>query len=251
MKTKTYTVTGKSGANLRALPSGKSKIVTTLPKGADCTVIADFSASNTAGGTTTKYLCIKHGGQYLWAAAGLLGEQKETHLESAAKWAKVVYGKIAALGCKHKGGAASYEEICEKKITTCSTSVSAVLQKAGVLKMGGKLGHTKADGHGGKTKTTAKKAIYGLEYLIPGTYTIVKIGKKYADMDEKYKKAGIVYVQDSNICISAGGGYIYSTNQGSIQYKNGKYVCTRVKSGYPFRAKILFAIVPKDGRRKE
>ena len=247
MTTKTYTVTGKSGANLRALPSGKSETITTLPKGADCTVIADFSASNSAGGTTTKYLCVQHGGKYLWCAASLLTVKaaKVDHLAQSAKWAKTIYDKIVALGCKHKGGATSYEEICTKKVTTCSTSVSAVLQQAGVLKHGKKLGHTVKDGHGGKTKTTAKKAIYGMEYLIPGTYTIHKVGKKYSEMPSAYKKPGIVYVQDSNICISAGGGYIYSTNEGSIQYKGGEYVCTRVKSGYPVRATILFAIVPK------
>jgi len=246
MTTKTYTVTGKSGANLRELPSGKSKIITMLPKGADCTVIADFSASNTDG-KATKYLCVQHGGKYLWCAASLLTVKaaKVDHLAQSAKWAKTIYDKIVALGCKHKGGATSYEEICTKKVTTCSTSVSAVLQKAGVLRHGKKLGHTKADGHGGKTKTTAAKAIYGLEYLIPGTYTIVKLFKKYSELPEKYKKAGIVYVQDSNICISAGGGYIYSTNEGHVQVKGGRYVCTRVKSGYPFTSKILYAIVPK------
>jgi len=247
MKLKLYTVTGKSGANLRALPSGKSEIVTMLPKGADCAVIADFSATNSAGGSTTKYLCVKHGGKYLWAAAGNFAQKKEhvNYLAQTAAGAKKVYAAVVDVGCRHAGGATTLAEIRKRRVTTCSSSVTAALKLGGLMKSG-KLGHTKADGHGGATKTTAKKTIYGLEYLIPGTYTIVKIGKKYADMDEKYKKAGIVYVQDSNICISAGDGYIYSTNEGHVQVKNGRYVRTRVKSGYPFTSKILFAIVPKN-----
>ena len=246
MTTKTYTVTGKSGANLRALPSGKSEIVTMLPKGADCTVIADFTASNTAGGETTKYLCVKHGGKYLWCAASLLAvkSEKVNYLAKVAEAAKKVYAAVVDVGCRHAGGATTLAEIRKKRVTTCSSSVTASLKLGGVMKSG-KLGHTKADGHGGKTKTTGKKAIYGLEYLIPGTYTIVKLFKKYSELPEKYKKAGIVYVQDSNICISAGGGYIYSTNEGHVQVKGGRYVCTRVKSGYPFTSKILYAIVPK------
>jgi len=246
MNTKTYTVTGKSGANLRALPSGKSEIVTMLPKGADCAVIADFSATNTAGGTATKYLCVKHGNRFLWAAAGNFAPKKEhvNYLAQTAAGAKKVYATVVQVGCRHKGGATTLVEIREKRVTTCSSSVTASLKLGGLMKSG-KLGHTKADGHGGATKTTAKKAIYGLEYLIPGTYDIVKLGKKFAELPEKYKKAGIVYVQDSNICISAGGGYIYSTNEGHVQVKNGRYVCTKVKSGYPFTSEILYAIVPK------
>ena len=246
MTTKPYTVTGKSGANLRALPSGKSEIITMLPKGADCAVVTDFTASNTAGGATTKYLCVKHGGQYLWCAASLLAvkPEKVNYLAKVAEAAKKVYAAVVDVGCRHAGGATTLAEIRKKRVTTCSSSVTASLKLGGLMKSG-KLGHTKADGHGGKTKTTAKKAIYGLEYLIPGTCDIVKLGKKYAELPEKYRKAGIVYVQDSNICISAGGGYIYSTNEGHVQVKNGRYVCTKVKSGYPFRAKILFAIVPK------
>ena len=244
MTTKTYTVTGKSGANLRALPSGKSEIVTMLPKGADCAVVTDFTASNTAGGATTKYLCIKHGGKYLWCAASLLAVKVQNYLAKVADGAKKVYAAVVDVGCRHAGGATTLAEIRKKRVTTCSSSVTASLKLAGLMKSG-KLGHTKADGHGGATKTTAKKAIYGLEYLIPGTCDIVKLGKKFAELPEKYKKAGIVYVQDSNICISAGGGYIYSTNEGHVQVKGGRYVCTRVRSGYPFRAKILYAIVPK------
>lgn len=170
---------------------------------------------------------------------------KIDYLSLSAKYMKTVYDKIVSIHCKHAGGATTYEEICKKKVTTCSTSVSAVLQKAGVLQKGKKLGHTTKDGHGGSTKTTYKKALYGTEYLVPGTYSIVKIGKKFADLDDEYKKPGIVYVQDSNICMYAGGGYIYSTNQGSVQYKDGRYIKDKVKTGYPFTSKILYVIVPK------
>lgn len=168
-----------------------------------------------------------------------------TPLALAAKWMPTVYNKIVELGCAHKSGATGYEQIISKKITTCSASVSAVLQKAGVLPSGKLVSHTSADGKSGSTKTTIAKAISGYGNLIAGTYDIVRIGKTYANMSSAYKKAGIVYVQDSNICMCAGDGSIYSTNEGSIQYKNGKYVKDKVSSGYPFTSQILYAIVPK------
>ena len=52
-------------------------------------------------------------------------------------------------------------------------------------------------------------------------------------------------MQDSNICISAGGGEIFSTNEGKIQMKGKRYVRTKVKSGYPVTHIIDFALRPK------
>lgn len=159
--------------------------------------------------------------------------------------ADVVYGEIVELGCTHAIGSKCLEDIRKTKKTTCNASVSSTTQRAGISKTGKIVGHTPKDGQGGKTKTTPAKAIKGIEYLIPGTYDIVEVRKKYDDMPAPLKDAGIIYVQDSNECISAGGGYIRSTNEGSGQMKNGKYVNTKVKSGYPFTNPILYAIVPR------
>lgn len=159
--------------------------------------------------------------------------------------ADVVYGEIVELGCTHATGSKCLEDIRKTKKTTCNASVSSTTQRAGISKTGKIVGHTPKDGQGGKTKTTPAKAIKGIEYLIPGTYDIVEVRQKYDDMPAPLKDAGIIYVQDSNECISAGGGYIRSTNEGSGQMKNGKYVNTKVKSGYPFTSPILYAIVPR------
>jgi hypothetical protein len=194
----------------------------------------------------TGYGKLKSGAGWLPLAGLAVSKAGTGCLALAEKWMPVVYDKVVELGCKHESGAKSYEEIVAKKITTCSTSVSAVLQKAGVLSNGKLVSHTAKDGDGGSTKTTIAKAISGTGNLVSGTYDIVKIGKTYPNMDSKYKKPGIVYVQDSNICMCAGDGVIYSTNEGTVQYKNGHYVQDKVSSGYPFTSKILYAIVPRE-----
>lgn len=170
---------------------------------------------------------------------------KIDYLQRVSDFAPIVYDKIVEIGCKHKSGATTFEEIVSKKITTCNMSVCAVLQKAGLLQSGKKIGHTTKDGKSGSTKTTIEKALTGLSNLKSGSYTVAKTNCVYDKLDAKYKKSGVVYVQDSNLCLCAGGGYIYSTNEGTIQYKNGKYVKTKVDSGYPFTSKILYCIVPK------
>lgn len=209
--------------------------------------------AGSAKAATYTVTAVKNGYGKLKSGAGwikLIGLEvcsvsEPSHLELAAKWMPIVYNKIVELGCKHKSGATTYEEIISKKITTCSTSVSAVLQKAGVLPNGKKVSHTTKDGDGGSTKNSIAKAISGYKNLIEGTCDIVKIGTTYAKMSSAYKKAGVVLVQDSNICMVAGDGSIYSTNEGTIQYKNNRYVKNKVTSGYPFTSKILYAIIPK------
>lgn len=167
-----------------------------------------------------------------------------SHLKRAAYWMPVVYDKIVTIGASHKSGAKDYEDIIAKKITTCNDSVRAVLIKAGVLKPGASFGHTTKDGKSGATKKTPESAIKGLNNLIPGTYDLVRVNCVYNDLGSAYKKAGIVYIQDSNACMCAGDGWIFSTNEGSIQVKNGCYVQTKVKSGYPFNHKILYVLIP-------
>lgn len=173
------------------------------------------------------------------------GKKVESNQQKLAKSSNTVYGGIAKVGCYHKSGATTYEEIIKRKITTCSSSVTAALKLAGLMKKG-KLGHTKPDGHGGKTKTKLEKAVYGLEYIDLSKFEVKKFFKKFGELPKEWQEAGIVYVQDSNICISADGGEIYSTNEGKIQMKGKRYVRTKVKSGYPVTHIINFALRPKD-----
>ena len=161
--------------------------------------------------------------------------------------AEIVYRTVIESKCRHRSGAMTLEEIRRKRITTCNTSVSVSLQLAGILQKGRKIGHTHAVGSNAavRKKNTISSAIYGTKYLRKDRCQIVKIGKKYSQIPAEYKKRGVVYIQDSNSCISAGGGNIYSTNEGRGQMKHGIYVKNEVRSGYPFSSPILYVIVPK------
>jgi GH25 family lysozyme M1 (1,4-beta-N-acetylmuramidase) len=162
------------------------------------------------------------------------------------KTAKKVYGAVVKVGCRHKSGAATLAEIIAKRITTCSSSVTASLKEAELMKTG-KLGHRPKDGHGGKTKTTPEKVFYGLEYLDKSKVDIIMLGGKlYKDLPEKYRKPGIVIGQDSNIFITGEDGYNFTTNEGHNQMKHGCYVRDRMKNGYTHTHGCLAAIVPKE-----
>ena len=85
-----------------------------------------------------------------------------------------------------------------------------------------------------------------MKNLISGTYRIVRVNRLFKDIQPKYNKKGIVYVYDSNIAINAGDGYIYSCNDGSTQLENGKYIKNKMRGGYCFTSKILYAIIPNN-----
>jgi N-acetylmuramoyl-L-alanine amidase/peptidoglycan L-alanyl-D-glutamate endopeptidase CwlK len=162
-----------------------------------------------------------------------------------ANGAQKVYDAVVKYRCRHKSGADTLEEIIEKRITTCSSSVTAALKEAGLMQQG-KLGHRPKDGKSGATKTTPEKVFYGLEYLDKSKVDIVMVDKLYKDLPEKYKRPGVIYAQDSNICISAGNGEIYSTNEGGSQMRDGVYVKDKVDKGYPYSHRILAVIVAKE-----
>lgn len=170
---------------------------------------------------------------------------EQNFLNMVADAAAIVYGEVVKLGCAHATGSKSLADIRKNKTTTCNASASSAMQEGKIAQKGKIVGHTTKDGKNGTSKTTIAKAIKGTEYLIPGTYDIVEVRKKFSDMSGILKTAGVILVQDSNICISAGGGYIYSTNEGSVQMKNKKYVKTKVNTGYPFTSPVIYAIVPR------
>lgn len=242
MNTKNYTVTGPSGVNLRTLPSStEGKVSRTAKKGETLKVVTDWSATNTAGGSSTKYLPVSDSGGVLWASASLVAPSK-TYLQRSAEAAPYVYEAIYNAGCLHKGGAHSLKEIIAQKITTCSSAASAVLQEAGCLEVGKTVSHTAADGKGGKSKTTIEKTVGGWKNL--RHCSVVHAGCTYAQLPDRLKKAGVVYVQDSNICVSAGSNLIYSCNKTGKRYgKNGEAVLRT--AGYPFTSPVIYAIVPE------
>jgi hypothetical protein len=170
-------------------------------------------------------------------------ETKTNYLARTAEAAEKVYGKIVDLHCRHSGGTRSYDQLLKRKKITCGTGVSVALQEAGLLKKGDVITHT-AEGSEKRKLKSVGKAVKNKQRLKKGTYTIYKANCKFSKLPKKYKAAGMVYVQASNICISAGDGYIYTTNQSSRQYKHGHYFKTRMKSGHTHRHKILYVIAP-------
>lgn len=240
MTTKTYTVTGKSGVNLRALPSGKSEIITMLPKGADCAVVTDFTASNSAGGETTKYLCIKHGGKYLWAAEQNLTKKRKNYQNALYNAAVETYPKC--IGCVHGGKnvgkVVSLATERKYKANSCNRQASIAMQEAGLLPVGCIVAHTpKRDG-----KKCIKDAVTGLENL--KHCKALWVNKPYHKLHEELKSPGIVYVYNSNTAISGKDGHIFSCNKSKGYRYKDKSDYDRT-SGYVKESNILVCLVPE------
>lgn len=283
MTTKKYIVTGKEGANLRVLPSSLSQLAMHLEKGAQVSVVEDFTAVNTVG-SATPYLCVEQDGKYLWAVAGNLspaeekvnptgggnnpsvdtqqpseqkpnstgggknpsvgtqppGEQKVNYLTRASAAAKTVYplciGKIHSGSDVGKVG--SLKSLKTHHSLSCNRMMSITLQEAGLLKEGQIVSHTKKRS-GKKTIADAVSNVKALKHC-----KVVWVNKYYRDLPAEYKKAGVAYIQNSNACISAGGGKIWSCNR-SKGYKYKRKSDFYRSSGYPFTSKILVVIVPE------
>lgn len=234
----------KDNLNVRSGPGTKYKQCTFSPLKYG-TKIGYCDEELDANGNTWYY--IKYNGKYGFVASSYI-KKIDSPRKLVVKYSQIIYDRILLLKCKHAGGAKSYDDIVSKRITTCSTSVSVVLQKAGIIPVGKLVSHTNAVKTDIlKKKNTIQKSISGYKYLNKNKCDIVRIGKSYGYMDEKYKKPGIIYVQDSNICINAGGGYIYSTNNALSELnKYGVYIKDKVVSGYCFTSPILYAIIPND-----
>ena len=264
MKIKTYKVIGKEGANIRALPSSTSKLEGHLNTGDKVEIITDFYSQN----GETKYLCIPYNEHFYWTVAANLAEVKESTTtttdkktvatvkepstetkQSASK--KVDYKvKVAeaaakvypeAIGKKHGGVAAKLVKdltsMKKYKVLTCNRIASIAMQQAGILPKGIIVSHT-AKRSGKKKISDAVKNTKFLKHC-----DVIWVNKLYKDLPDKYKKAGCVYYQNSNACISAGNGYVWSCNQSvGHKYIKGEYYRN---SGYPFTSKILVVVVPR------
>jgi hypothetical protein len=263
MTRKTYIVTGKEGANLRVLPSSLSENVGHLEKGTNVQVVEDFTAVNTVGGKTT-YLCVEKDGKYLWAAVGNLTAvektaekatpttqkataekatpttQKVNYLSRAAEAAKKVYP--LCIGKVHSGSDASkvvsLASLKTHHSLSCNRMMSITLQEAGLLEKGQVVSHTKK-AKGKKTISDAVKNVKALKHC-----KVIWVNKLYRDLPAEYKKAGVAYIQNSNACISAGNGRIWSCNK-SKGYKYKRKADYYRSNGYPFNSKILVVIVPE------
>ena len=176
---------------------------------------------------------------------------KTDYLTAAAKAADKVYAKIVELHCVHKSGANTWAKLLSKKRTTCAASGSITYQLAGILPTGKTVNHRKAVGGSDanilRKKSTVNKAMKGAANVPKDKASVIWVGKKYADLPAKYRKKGVMYIQDSNVCVCAGGGAIYSCNNSKGYQVNakGQYVKDKITSGYAFKSPILVVIVPR------
>lgn len=247
-----YKVVNCESLNVRENPSINAKIIKSYDKGSVVFVESGYSKklteinNATKKSTTVTWLKVKVGDKHYYMSNKYL--QKINYLQLCADNADKVYKKIVELGCVHKSGARSYSEIVSKKATTCGVAVSAVMQLSGMVEVGKLVSHTAKIGDESNCvskKNLPSKAITGIGNLKDGTCRVVKIGKKYADMPDQYKKKGIIYLYNSTIAMNAGNGYIYALLDVDYQKKGNKYVKNKLKGNcYPFTHKILYAIVP-------
>ena len=177
--------------------------------------------------------------------------KKIDYLSKAAEAADKLYPKIVSLRCTHASGAKTYAQLLSTKKVTCASSASIAYQLAGILASGDVVGHRDAVGGSDanilRKKSTVSKAMTGVANLPQDKVDVVWVGKKYADLPAKYRQKGVLYIQDSNVCICAGGGAIYSCNgaKGSQLDGKGRYKANKITSGYAFNSPILVAVVPK------
>ena len=116
--------------------------------------------------------------------------------------------------------------------------VSITLQQAGLLPVGSIVAHTaKKSG-----KQSIKDAVTGTDKL--KHCKVLWVNRLYRDLPAAYQQAGCVYIQNSNACISAGNGHIWSCNKSKGYKYKGRSDYDRT-DGYPFTSPILVVIVPE------
>ena len=187
----------------------------------------------------------------------LEADNKIDYLKQAAHWVDKVYNKVYEVECKHEAPhPKTYEEIPKLKRINCGSSVSITYQQAGIIPKGKRTGHTARQNKDVDYKKyydnpNLKKSLllsfYHPQNFKKDTCDFVKVMKKFDEMPDWLKQKGIMYVQDSNICISAGKGNVYSCNSTGHVYGKGKSKVLRTnhKYEYAFRSLILWAVVPR------
>lgn len=191
-------------------------------------------------------------------------EKKKKKIDYRAlseKWMNTVYDKVVEVGCQHKGGAKTYADIIRLRRTTCTTTISAVFQQAGILPKGKKISHTTRVGGSAenilKKKKSLAKAMTGYKNLDLSKCKIVYIGaKNWASVPSKYKVVGAAYIQDSNGFMymgknKAGKDVNRSCNSSGSQVKKDKHGVERYYNnkmtaphGYTYKSPVLFAVIP-------
>lgn len=177
--------------------------------------------------------------------------KRVNYLNKAAAAADKVYNKIVSIKCKHRNGAVTYDQLVKQRSVTASTSASIAFQEAGILPLGKTITYSEPVGGSDasivKAKNTIDKSVKGVEYILDDKADTAYLGLKYSELPRRFKQKGCMYIQDNNICISAGGGSVYSCNNavGSQLDSKGRYKKNKITSGYAFNSPILVAVLPK------
>lgn len=177
--------------------------------------------------------------------------KRVNYLNKAAAAADKVYNKIVAIRCRHRDGALTYDQMLKQRVVTASSSASIAFQEAGILLPGKTISHSLSVGGSAatilKAKNTVIKSVKGIESLLDDKADIEYVGLTYSKLPRRFKQKGCLYIQDNNVCISAGGGSIYSCNNaiGSQLDSKGRYKKNKITSGYAFTSPILVVVLPK------
>ena len=233
-----YKVTGCKSLTVRKKPSKEAKVAYYLKENDLVDIVKGYSSTNNG----IIWYKIQKNNQINYVSSTYLIRITPNYLKRVVNNVDNIYNLIIKIGCKHGSGATSLTTLKTKKSTTCGISASIVLQEAGLLKPNKLITHSKK----GTNKSTPAKAIVGYKNLDLTKCQIIKINKKYSNINKKYKRKGIIYIYDSNVAINGGNNYIYSCNNGSSQLKNGKYIKNKMNKGYCFNNNILYAIIPND-----
>jgi hypothetical protein len=184
----------------------------------------------------------------------------EDYLKKVQNWVDKVYQTIYNIGCTqvtpHPN---SYEDMLKKKTISCGWSISITYQQAGLIQKGKKVSHTPAcgihnDNEGLKKyydvpdlKKSLHLTMTNSHHLKKGSCDLIKVMKKYKELPIWLRPKGVIYVQNSNICISAGNKKVYSCNSSGKQYGPGKSQVLREDKPheYAFSSLILWAVLPR------
>lgn len=181
------------------------------------------------------------------------------YLKKTGDSAEKVFKKVVELKCKHSP-ISSWNEMVSKRSISCSSSGSLALQLSGCMDVGKKMGHTLIKGTGIKPSDikTIKDAMYGIENI--KHCRLIWVNCYMKDLPVWLKQRGVIYIQWSNCCVSAGKGsddryWVWSCNEEGgyynkryVQYKE-TYDKTGVLSNgghYPWGGKIYVCIVPEE-----
>ena len=176
--------------------------------------------------------------------------------------AEKIFKKVCEIKCKHSP-IASWDEMVSKRSISCSSSGSVALQLAGCMDVGKKMGHVSVKGISPSSIKKISDAMYGVENI--RHCRLIWVNCYYKDLPVWLRQRGVIYIQWSNCCTSAGMGsdgkyWVWSTNEeggyhrqkdGSMRYD--QYKETKDRSGvlsngghYPWGGRIYVCIVPEE-----